>query len=262
MPADGQSSSAANTGFPRFFTFHGYAVSAYKFFLCVGIYVGTLTTALLASSSGLSPSRVGLAAMACALAGIFGARLYHLLVHAPSYLRQRSFSAAWDLDRGGGGVFGALITFIPASFVAAAWLDIPAVVLWDHMAGGVLAGGFWIRLGCVFNGCCVGRASTSPISVRLHDIHGATKQRLPVQFLEMAWWLIGLAGFLALWTRALPLGSYALAVLAWYGLGRFFLEPLREHPDLLFGRIRINQVVAGLLAIGAGCALIVLNLPI
>src|SRR5262245_355228 len=63
-------------------------------------------------------------------------------------------------------------------------------------------------------------------------------------------------------TRALPLGSYALAVLAWYGLGRFFLEPLREHPDLVFGRIRINQIVAALLAIGAGCALIVLNWPI
>jgi prolipoprotein diacylglyceryltransferase len=43
------------------------------------------------------------------------------------------------------------------------------------------------------------------------------------------------------------------------GLGRFFLEPLREHPDLVFGRIRINQVVAALLAIGAGGALIVLN---
>jgi prolipoprotein diacylglyceryltransferase len=139
MSAHGQSNRAANTGFPRFFTFLGYPVSAYKFFLCVGIYVGTLMTALLANSSGLSPSRVGLAAMACALVGIIGARLYHLLVYAPRYLRQRSFRAAWDLDRGGGGVFGAPITFIPASFVAAAWLDIPAVVLWDHMAGGVLA---------------------------------------------------------------------------------------------------------------------------
>src|SRR5262249_56430345 len=125
MPADGQSSSAANTGFPRFFTFYGYSVSAYKFFLCVGIYIGTLTTAMLASSSGLSPSRVGFAAMACALAGIIGARLYHLLVHAPSYVRQRSFSAVWNLNRGGGGVFGALITFIPASFVPAALLAIP-----------------------------------------------------------------------------------------------------------------------------------------
>jgi phosphatidylglycerol---prolipoprotein diacylglyceryl transferase len=259
MRAHGPSNAAVNTGFPRFFTFFGYPVSAYKFFLCVGIYIGTLTTAMLASSSGLSPSRMGLVAMACALAGIIGARLYHLLVHAPIYMRQRSFSAVWKLDRGGGGVFGALITLVPASFVAAAWLDVPPAVLWDHMAGGVLAGGFWIRLGCVFNGCCVGRESGGPFSMRLHDIHGAKKPRVPVQFLEMAWWLIGLAAFLMLWTRALPLGSYALTVLAWYGVGRFFLEPLREHPDLVFGRIRINQVVAALLAIAAGWALILLN---
>jgi prolipoprotein diacylglyceryltransferase len=77
-----------------------------------------------------------------------------------------------------------------------------------------------------------------------------------VQFLEMAWWLVGLALFLMLWPGALPLGSYALAVLAWYGVGRFFLEPLRERPDIVFGQVRINQVVAALLALGAGCALI------
>jgi phosphatidylglycerol:prolipoprotein diacylglycerol transferase len=261
MRAHGPSNGVVHTGFPRFFMFLGCQVSAYKFFLCVGIYIGTLTTAMLASSSGLSASRIGLAAMVCALAGIVGARLYHLLVYAPSYMRQRSFSAVWKLNRGGGGVFGALITFIPASFVAAAWLHIPAAVLWDHMGGGVLAGGFWIRLGCVFNGCCVGRESGSPISACLHDTDGARKPRVPVQFLEMGWWLIGLAAFLTLWARALPLGTFALAVLAWYGVGRFFLEPLREHPDLVFGRIRINQVIAALVAIGAGWALIVLNCP-
>ena len=87
---------AVNTGFPRFFTIAGYSVNSYKFFLCVGIYVGTLATAALASSSGLSPLRVGLAAMTCALVGLIGARVYYLLVHAPYYLRQRSLRALWD----------------------------------------------------------------------------------------------------------------------------------------------------------------------
>jgi prolipoprotein diacylglyceryltransferase len=253
---EGSTSGAVNTGFPRFFTFFGYPVSSYKFFLCVGIYVGTLTTAVLASSSGLSPLRIGLATMPCALVGLIGARLYHLLVHAPAYMRQRSVSALWDRSGGGFSVFGALAAVVPASFVTAAWLDIPAVILWDHMGVGVLAGGFWIRLGCVFNGCCAGRASSAPLSVSLHDTRGVRRPRLPLQFLEMAWWLVGLVAFLMLWPSALPPGSYALAVLAWYGVGRFFLEPLRERPDIVFGQVRINQVVAALLALGAGCALI------
>jgi phosphatidylglycerol---prolipoprotein diacylglyceryl transferase len=252
-------SGAQSTGFPRFFTFWGHPVSAYKFFLCVGIYVGTLTTAALASSSGLSPLRIGLATMACALAGLIGARLYHLIVHAPSYLRESSLGALWDTSRGGFSVFGALVTLVPASFAGAAWLQIPGAVLWDHMAAGVLAGGFWIRLGCVFNGCCGGRPSSARLGVRLHDTYGAMSGRVPVQYLEMAWWLVGLAGFLMLWPGVLRLGSYALAVLTWYGVGRFLLEPLRECPDIVFGKVRINQVVAGLLAAGAGCALIVRN---
>ena len=45
----GPPTGAMNAGFPRFFTIVGYSINSYKFFLCVGIYVGTLTTAALAS---------------------------------------------------------------------------------------------------------------------------------------------------------------------------------------------------------------------
>jgi phosphatidylglycerol:prolipoprotein diacylglycerol transferase len=40
-------------------------------------------------------------------------------------------------------------------------------------------------------------------------------------------------------------------------VGRFFLEPLRERPAIVFGRVRINQVVAALLALAAGGALMI-----
>jgi phosphatidylglycerol:prolipoprotein diacylglycerol transferase len=247
---------AANLDFPRFFKIAGYSVNSYKFFLCVGFYFGTIATAALASSSGLSPLVIGLGAMTCGLAGFIGARVYFLLVHAPYYLKQRSLSALWDSSEGGWSVFGALLTFVPASFALAAWLGIPTSILGDHMAIGVLAGGFWGRLGCVFNGCCGGRETKAPVGVRLHDVCGVRKNRIPVQFLEMTWWLIGLVAFLMLWPRALPPGSYALGVVACYGVGRFFLEPLREQPDVVFGQLRIDQIVAALLALTAGGALI------
>jgi phosphatidylglycerol:prolipoprotein diacylglycerol transferase len=248
---------AIDQGFPRFFRINGYAVNSYKFFLCVGIYVGTLATAALASFSGISPLRAGLAAMFCALSGLIGARLYFLLANAPLYLKQRSLVALWDSNAGGWSLFGSLLTFAPVSFAAAAWLHIPLLVLWDYMALGVLAGGFWIRLGCVFNGCCAGRETRGWIGVHLHDTRRVTKPRIPVQFMEMAWWFAGFAAFIMLWPGVLPPGSYALAVIAWYGIGRFFLEPLRERPDIVFGRVRIDQVVAALLAIAAGGALII-----
>jgi phosphatidylglycerol:prolipoprotein diacylglycerol transferase len=251
---------AVQLGFPRFFTIAGHSVNSYKVFLVVGICVGTLVTALMADLFGLSPLRAGSAAMVSALAGVVGARMYHVAVHAPMYFTSESPRALWNRDAGGLSVFGALITFIPASFATAALAGIPAGALFDDMAVGVLAGGFCIRLGCVFNGCCVGRETGSAFGVMLHDIRGVRKRRIPAQFLEMAWWFLGLAAFLGFWPSELPTGSLALAVLAWYSAGRFVLEPMREEPDVVCGRVRINQLVAALLALGAATALIVMLL--
>jgi prolipoprotein diacylglyceryltransferase len=242
-------------GFPRFFNIGGAWINSYRVFLIVGIYVGSLTAAALAQSLGHSPLRVGLSAMTCALFGLIGARIYHVLVYASYYLTRRARHRIWDVEGGGWSVFGALLTFVPAAVVVAWLIAVPLPDLIDYMGGGVLAGGVWIRLGCVFNGCCVGRQTRSRLGVRLHDIYERRKTRIPVQFLEIAWWLLGGVIFLTLWHRPAAPGSYALGVLAWYGFGRFFLEPLREAPDLIFGVVRINQIVAGALAAGALIAL-------
>jgi phosphatidylglycerol---prolipoprotein diacylglyceryl transferase len=246
-------------GSPRFFTCAGRPVNSYRIFLCVGICVGTLTTAAMADAGGLAPLRIGLAAMVSGLAGLIGARMYHLLVHAAVYVKSGPPRALWDTTAGGLSVFGGLLTFVPVSFAAAALVHIPAVMLWDLLGIGVLAGGFWIRLGCVFNGCCAGRETDARLGVRMHDTRLVIKRRIPVQLLEMAWWILGLAAFLTVWPLKLPPGSYALAVLAWYGLGRFFLEPLRERPVVVCGRVRINQVVAALISLAAGTALVFLG---
>ena len=248
---------AMTTGYLRFFRIAGHSINSYKVLLCVGIYVGTLATAALASSSGLSPLRLGLVGMTSAVAGLFGARVYFLLVRAPQYLKRRSLAAVWDTSDGGWSLFGGLLPLIAVSYAAVPWLGISLPVLLDHLAFGVLAGGFWVRLGCVFNGCCAGREAHGALCVHLHDTQGIIKPRIPVQFLEMAWWLVGIVGFCMLWPRLLPAGSYALAVMAWYGTGRFFLEPLRESPDTVFGRVRINQLVAAVLVVAAGTALII-----
>ena len=160
------------------------------------------------------------------------------------------------LDSGGGGVLGSLLA-VPFTLVVAWALRIPASVFWDHLSVGIVAGGSWVRLGCVFNGCCGGRATTGWYGVRLHDVNGVRKRRMPVQFLEMAWWLIAAAGLFWLWPKSIPSGNYALGVLAWYGLGRVWLDPLREAPDLVAGHVRIKQVVAAALALVAGGAILV-----
>lgn len=241
--------------FPRYFRIAGAWINSYQVLLCVGIYVGSLTTAAYAEHAGRSPLAVGMASALCALAGLVGARVYHLALNLSHY-RQRGWGSIWERERGGWSVLGALLTFVPATFVAAPLLGVAKVELWDLMAAGVMAGGFWIRLGCVFNGCCTGRVTRAWYGVRLHDTAGVRAKRLPVQFLEMAWWLAGSLVFAWAWTLRLAPGSYALGLLAGYGLVRVVLEPMREHHDLLFGRVRANQLAGLLMALAAGGALV------
>jgi phosphatidylglycerol---prolipoprotein diacylglyceryl transferase len=249
-------SPTADASFPRFFHIAGTPINSYKVLLIVGLYAGTLASAAVADRSGLSPLRVGFGAMTCGIAGLIGARVYYVLVNAREYLAAApSASALWDSARGGWSVFGALITFVPAAFGVARVIDLPIPLFADYLGAGVLVGGFWVRLGCVFNGCCGGRETNTWFAVQLHDTRCVWKRRIPVQFMEMAWWLLGAVAFLAMWPRAFPAGTYALGVLGWYGVGRFFLEPLREESDLVFGAVRIDRFVAALLALGAGGAL-------
>ena len=73
--------------FPRYFKIGRHWVSAYKVFLCMGIYTGTLVSAAVAQGSGISPLRMGVGCVSCAILGMVGARLFYLLVFARSIRR-------------------------------------------------------------------------------------------------------------------------------------------------------------------------------
>ena len=243
--------------FPRYFRFGSCSVSAYKVFLCVGIYVGTLVSAAVAQNSGISPLRMGIGCVSCGIVGMFGARLLYLLLYARRFANQRSWSEIWNPRGGGMCVFGGLI-ILPYSFLLTRWLHLPMSVYWDHMVCGIVSGGVFIRFGCVCNGCCCGKSTTRWYGVLQHDVHGRRVRRMPVQWLEIGWWLLAIAGLLWLWPWSLAPGCYAAGVLGWYGVGRFWLEPLREKSDSVAG-VRIHQLVSALLALAAGGVLVLLN---
>jgi prolipoprotein diacylglyceryltransferase len=243
-------SPAASPGFPRDFRIAGHWINSYKVLLCVGLYVAILASAAVAERSGLSPLRTGVGALLCAIAGLIGARAYHLAFNHRAHRRAGWRASAWNPRTGGWSVFGGLV-IVPFSLVLQPLLGMPLAVFWDHLAFGVPFGGAWIRLGCVCNGCCVGRESHGWFALRQHDVLGVSRRRVPAPWLEIGWWLLACGGLLWLWPKHLPAGSYGLAVLAWYGFGRTWLEALREPSDLV-GRVRVNQVVGALLALGAG----------
>jgi prolipoprotein diacylglyceryltransferase len=241
-------------GFPRYFRIAGYSVNSYKVFLCIGIYVAILASAAVGARSGIPPLRLGSGLVLCAIVGMLGARLYHLVVYFRHYRRSGLGLTSRTTAESGWSVFGGLL-IVPFSLVLPSLIHIPFAVLWDYLAIAIAIGGALIRLGCVCNGCCVGRESAGWLAIRQHDVHGIYRRRVPAQWIEIAWWLLACAGLAWLWPLHPP-GSAGFAVLGWYGVGRFWIEPLREQPDVVLGRVRINQLVAALLAIAAGAGLL------
>ena len=239
--------------FPRFFRFGTYWINSYKVFLCLGIYCGILVSAAVGQRSGLSPLRLGIGLLLFALVGMVGARAYFLIIRFRKYGRHGFALMPRDATEGGWGVLGGLI-IVPVSLMFDSIFGIPLGRFWDHMAVAIATGGMWIRFGCVCNGCCVGRDSDAWFARRQHDVHLIYRRRIPAQWLEIAWWLLACAGLVWLWPEQLPPGSYAVAVLGWYGLGRLWLEPLRRHSATLSG-LRIDQVVAGVVAVAAAIIL-------
>jgi prolipoprotein diacylglyceryltransferase len=182
-----------------------------------------------------------------AIAGLIGARLYHLAVNFGVY-RESGFSVvARDPREGGWSVLGGLV-IVPISLLFDSIAGVPVGVFWDHMAIAIAVGGGFIRFGCICNGCCVGRESDSWVARWQHDVRGEYRRRIPAQWLEIAWWLLACIGLLWLWPARLATGSYAAGVIGWYGLGRVLLEPLRAQSAKVHG-IRIDRAVSALAAL-------------
>jgi prolipoprotein diacylglyceryltransferase len=241
--------------FPRFFRIGKSWVSSYKVFLCIGIYAGILVSAAVGARSGISPLRLGMGFLLFAIVGLVGARAYHIALNFRAYTggTVRSLISRSPTD-GGWSVLGGLV-IVPLSLLFDSIFGIPVGIFWDHLAIAIPVGGAWIRFGCICNGCCIGRDSDQWFALHQHDVHGVDRRRIPAQWLEIVWWLLACGGLIWLWPKQLPTGSYAFAVLGWYGLGRFFLEPLRRPTSVVYG-VRIDQVVAALLAIAAGTAFV------
>jgi phosphatidylglycerol:prolipoprotein diacylglycerol transferase len=231
---------------PRSVTVAGYTVNSYRLCLAVGLYSGLVASTLVARTDGIPVVRFVPAALFVAATGLIGARLYFFVATFGRVVRERSV-VAWRRSEGGMGVLGGLVV-VPASVIPQLVLDIPLGVLWDHLGIAIAVGGAIIRFGCICNGCCVGRPSAAWWAVRQRDLSGGVERRLPVQWLEIGWWCMAIAGLAMLWPRAFPPGSYGMGVLAWYGAGRVWLEPLRDTSR--DSSTRLNRRVAAAMALG------------
>ncbi|MGA4668515.1 prolipoprotein diacylglyceryl transferase [Propionibacteriaceae bacterium Y1923] len=192
--------------------------------------------------------------VAAVLAGIVGARVYHVLTRWQDYFGPgRDPWSALRIWEGGLGIIGG-VTFGAA------------VVLWfcrrnnysfptmaDVFAPGILLAQGIGRLGNWFNQELYGRPTDLPWGLQIDEAHRPREFRQyetfhPTFLYEMLWNFAGVG--VLLWAeRRFKLGNgrVFMVYVAWYGAGRFLMEQLRLDPANIVLGLRINGFIALLL---------------
>ena len=153
-----------------------------------------------------------------------------------------------------GGVLGAALGVIV--FTKIKRIKLSAVL--DIVSLGFLIGQSIGRWGNFFNREAFGAATESFFRMGLFNTStGATEYYHPTFLYESLWNAVGFALLHFLSKRRRYDGQIALGYVAWYGLGRAFIEGLRMD-SLYLGPFRISQVLAAASCVAAVTVLVVM----
>ena len=187
--------------------------------------------------------------------GIIGARIYYIVFFG-NYRTFRDMIAIWE---GGLAIYGGVIAAVITVFVVCRVKKISPLAVLDLIAFGLLIGQLIGRWGNFMNREAFGYETDIFCRMGL-TLDGTTIYVHPTFLYESLW---NLVGFIALhiFSKKHPRkfdGQYFLTYLAWYGLGRGWIEGLRTDSLYVPGSdIRVSQVLAIVLFIACTAALIV-----
>jgi phosphatidylglycerol---prolipoprotein diacylglyceryl transferase len=220
---------------PILFYWRGRPVWSYPALLYLGTVVGLIAGNGVANARGLDGTRVYFAAVLLLPVALLGARLTFVAAHWHLF-RDRP-AQMWRRDIGGQAMFGGLIA-VPISLPLLASLEVPFWAFWDIGVVIILIGMVFTRIGCLLNGCCAGRPTTSRLGLVLRDRAGIVRRRIPTQLLEAA---LGATVLVMVWLVPMDAnpGTMFLTANAGYAAGRALLEGTRERSSVAgFGSIR------------------------
>lgn len=212
------------------------------------------------------------------LAGIFGARLFHILEHTDLF-----FADPWGmvLTRSGLSIFGGLIFGTVAGLICIKRWKLPVLPLLDAVAPAMMLGYALGRIGCEVSGDGDwGVASNMALKpdwfptwtwaqIYEHNIVGVAIPQPGVYPTPMYETLMGLVGFVILYMlRKHPFHAgwlFSIYMLI-AGVERLLIEQIRINPVLDVGAIHATQaeiIAIILIALGlAGTAMLSRRLPI
>ena len=160
---------AALVFLPRFFPGEGVPVRGYGVMLLLAVVCGVGLALYRAQQMGLNPDLIFSLAFWMFIAGILGARSFHVIQKWDTdYARdtwRETIMAIVNIPQGGLVVYGSLIGAALAFVVFSRKHHLPMLAVADMIAPSLILGLAIGRVGCLLNGCCFGGACELPWAV-------------------------------------------------------------------------------------------------
>jgi phosphatidylglycerol---prolipoprotein diacylglyceryl transferase len=224
------------------------ALHAYGVMLLLGILAATWLTGIRWTGRGGTWDLVLSVAMWGVAGGIVGARVYHVVTSWSEVPAE--WWGPFAIWEGGLGVWGGIAGGVLAGAVVVRRAGESVFAFMDAVAPGLLLAQAIGRFGNYFNQELFGEPTDLPWALEIDPANRpdgfeqfATFH--PTFLYELLLSLVGVALLLLLdrRVRLKPPGLFALYV-AWYTLGRFFMELLRIDPSKEFLGLRLNAWVS------------------
>lgn len=242
------------------FTIFGIEIKWYGFLIAIGMLIAMVYAFKNMKSYGIDPDRAIDVVIGGVIGGLIGARAYYVIFNWDSY--SGDFLKMINIRNGGLGIYGGIIGAILAGAIVAKIRKVKLMPLLDLVGIGFLVGQGIGRWGNFTNQEAFGCNTTSIFGMSSGKIqswiinHGSTATLAEGQTLdplvpvhpcflyESAWCLLGFV-LLVIFAKKIRKfdGQIFLTYVAWYGLGRFFIEGLRTD-SLMIGTLRVSQVLA------------------
>ena len=185
---------------------------------------------------------------------IICARLYYCIFEWGQYASDPvSILYIWN---GGLAIYGGVLGAVIGLSVFCKVRKIKATAMMDVVSLGLLIGQLVGRWGNFMNREAFGAPTDSFLRMGLYNTAtGAVEYYHPTFLYESLWNFVGFLLLHFLSKKRKYDGQVALGYVAWYGLGRTFIEGLRMD-SLYWGPFRVSQVLAGISCVAAVAVLL------
>ena len=256
------------------FTVFGYKIYWYAIIITLGIILAVAYIIWRAKQENISTDTVMDYTIFTVVFAVIGARLYYVLTTLDQI---DSFWDVFDIRGGGMAIYGSIIGGALTIFVISRIKRMNVLQMFDIVSPAVMIGQIVGRWGNFMNAEAYGSNTVYEFFGKSFNITGAEKlpwamhidkineagavyssvDCQPTFLYESLWNLFGFILINVFYKKKKYNGQIFFAYIAWYGLGRMFIEGMRSD-SLYVGKIKISQLIA-LLCFVVGTVVLILG---